>query len=200
LLTVLHPFMPFISEELWHFLCERNDGESIMIASWPPEQPFDESLLRNFDFTSEVITAIRSVRKEKNIPQKEVITLMIKKNNDEQPDVTFDGVAVKLCNLDELKYVSDKPENAFGFRTGATEFFIPVSGSVDMDEEIKKLNQELDYQKGFLHSVMKKLANENFVRNANEQVVNNERRKQSDAEAKIRVIEEQLRSLANKNE
>jgi valyl-tRNA synthetase len=195
LLKVLHPFTPFISEELWQLLRDRKDGDSIMMSAWPAVGPADKKLLDGFSFASDVITAIRNVRKEKNISPKESIPLMIRKNNNEQADLTFDGVAAKLSNLSAITYVDEKPENAFTFIAKSTEFYIPASENVDVESEIAKLEQELVYNQGFLQSVMKKLNNENFVKNAKESVVEVERRKQADAEAKIRVIEEQLRML-----
>lgn len=198
LLQVLHPFMPFITEELWHFLRDRADGESIMVSAWPETGSHDDGLLASFVNASEVITAIRGIRKDKNISMKESIVLMIKKNNQEKPDLRFDEVAAKLCNLSALEYVDNKPDNAFTFISGATEFYIPVTENVDVESELAKLQQELDYNRGFLNSVLKKLSNENFVRNAKEAVVEIERKKQADAEAKIKVLEEQIQSLKNK--
>jgi len=198
LLKSLHPFMPFITEELWHFLNERKDGESIMMSDWPTSQPYDQKLLDSFVYASEVITAVRGIRKDKNMGMKEAMVLMVKKNNNEQPNLSFDEVAKKLCNLSEISYVEEKPENAFTFISGSTEFYMPVTENVDIESEILKLQQELDYNRGFLNSVMKKLSNQNFVANAKEAVVEIERKKQADAESKIRVLEEQIQSLKNK--
>lgn len=195
LLKALHPFMPFITEELWHYLNERGEDESIMISPWPEVKSYDPSLLTSFTYASEVITAVRGIRKEKNLSMKESLILMIRKNNQEKPDLRFDDVAAKLCNLSAIHYVETKPENAFTFISGATEFYIPVTENVDIESELAKLQQELDYNKGFLVSVMKKLSNENFVRNAKESVVDIERKKQADAESKIKVLEEQIQSL-----
>jgi valyl-tRNA synthetase len=195
ILKSLHPFMPFITEELWHFLNERKDGESIMTTSWPAAVPYDHKLLESFTYASEVITAIRGIRKDKNMGMKEQMVLMIKKNNNESPDLRFDDVAKKLCNLSAINYVDEKPENAFTFISGSTEFYMPVTESVDIEAEMAKLQQELEYNRGFLNSVMKKLSNENFVRNAKEEVVDIERKKQADAASKIRVLEEQIKAL-----
>jgi valyl-tRNA synthetase len=123
---------------------------------------------------------------------------MVKKNNNETSDTAFDALAMKLCGLSAITYVDEKPGNAFSFLAKSTEFFIPVSENVDVEEQLGKLEQELVYQQGFLNSVMKKLSNENFVRNANEQIVENERKKKADAESKIKVIEEQIKQLKSK--
>jgi valyl-tRNA synthetase len=195
LLRVLHPFMPFITEEIWHYLGERKDGESIMMSSWPESLAYNQELLNAFEYASEVITAVRGIRKDKNMGMKDQMPLLVKKNNQEAADLRFDMVAKKLCNLSEITYVEEKPANAFSFISGATEFYIPVSGNVDVAAEIEKLEQELQYNKGFLASVMKKLSNENFVKNAKEAVVEIERKKQQDAESKIRVLEEQINAL-----
>jgi valyl-tRNA synthetase len=195
LLKALHPFMPFITEELWHMLAPRKDGETIMLEPWPQAENADAELLKCFDFASDVISAIRSIRKERNISPREPIALMVKKNNNEKPDETFDCVALKLCNISGVTYVEEKPEGTISFMAKSTEFFIPAAGAVNMEEELAKLAQELQYQQGFLNSVMKKLGNENFVRNASPQIVENERKKKEDAESKIKVIEEQIQTL-----
>ncbi len=196
LLRVLHPFMPFITEEIWQVIDDREPGDSIMIRPQPLPEPFDESMVARFALAEEVIMAIRNVRKEKNIPQKESIRLFIRKNNNESPDTTFDGLVAKMCNLEELGYVADKVEGALTFVVGATEFFIPLSGEVDAAEEIRKLGEELSYARGFLGKVMEKLNNERFVNNAPAAVVEAERKKQEDALAKIRVLEAQIAGLS----
>jgi valyl-tRNA synthetase len=145
LMKALHPFMPFITEELWHFLGERKDGESIMMSAWPAVESYDTKLLESFNFAAEVITAIRGIRKDKNMGMKEAMPLMIKKNNNETPDLRFDEVAKKLCVLSEIRYVEEKPDNAFTFISGSTEFYMPVTENVDVEAEIAKLLQELDY-------------------------------------------------------
>lgn len=195
LLKLLHPFMPFITEELYHLLKERNSGESIMFAEWPKAGIIDSELLAKFEMARDVVNEIRNVRAKKNIPNKEVIKLYIKKNYSEEPDLTFDEVVCKLCNLSSIEYTEQKVENAFTFVVRNTEFYIPVSSNFDADDEIKKLNEELNYTKGFLNSVVKKLSNQNFVNNAAPSVVEAERRKQADAENKIKVIEAQIVSL-----
>ncbi|HOY31578.1 MAG TPA: valine--tRNA ligase [Bacteroidales bacterium] len=195
LMLILHPFMPFITEELWQQLRERNDGESIMISKMPESQMYDINLIKNFDYVREVISQVRMIRKEKNIPNKETIALSIRKNNNEQADTTFDGIVSKLCNISEIIYVTAKPENSITFMVQSTEFYIPVSSSINVESELKKLCEELNYHQGFLESVNKKLSNERFVNNAPEQVVTAEKKKKADAESKIHIIEEQIRSL-----
>ena len=135
------------------------------------------------------------MRKEKNIPFKEPIKLMIRKNNNEASDTTFDSVAAKLCNISQMGYVTEKVEQAIAFLIGSTEFYIPVEGNIDAEAEILKLQEELKYQQGFIDSVMKKLGNERFVSSAPQQVVDIERKKLADAQSKISIIEEQIRSL-----
>ncbi len=195
LLKVLHPFMPFISEEIYQHLRQDDAPESIMIARMPRPAKYDENILRQFDFASEVIMAIRNLRQEKNIANRDAIELLIRKNYDDQPEITFDNVVIKLCNLSKLDYVEQKPEGAFNFIIKTTEFYIPVSQNIDIEAEIQKLEQELKYQKGFLTSVMKKLDNEKFVNNAPAHVVEMEMKKKADAQAKIKVIEDQLKTL-----
>ena len=194
LMRVMHPFMPFLSEEIWHLLKDRAEGESIMVCDMPVAGDYSEELLQQFDHAAEAIQAIRSVRKEKNIPFKEQIDLFIKKNN-EAADLTFDPIISKLCNLNKLEYVIEKVEDALSIILHATEFYIPLTESVDVDAEIAKLEEELKYTRGFLTSVEKKLSNDRFVNNAPEKVVAMERRKQEDAQNKIAVIEQQLASL-----
>ena len=196
LLKVLHPFMPFITEEIWQLLEERGEDESIMLSRQPIAGAWDQDLITKFSFAEEVIMAIRNVRKEKNIPQKEAIRLFIRKNNNDAPDTTFDSLVGKLCNISELAYVDDKVDGSVSFVSGSTEFFIPLSGKIDVAEELGKLREELAYTTGFLGKVMQKLGNDSFVKNAPSAVVDSERKKQEDAEARIRVLEEQIRGLS----
>jgi valyl-tRNA synthetase len=195
LLRLLHPFMPFITEEIWQILAEREEGASIMMAAEPRPEAYNQMLIDKFAFAEEVIMAVRNVRKEKNIPQKEAIRLYIRKNNNEPADTTFDEVAARLCNISEAAYVDAKMEGCVSFVVRSTEFFIPLEGRVNMDEERAKLTEELAYTQGFLAKVLEKLSNERFVNNAPAAVVASERKKQEDAEARIRVLEEQLRGM-----
>ena len=191
LMLLLHPFMPFITEEIWHAIAERKEGDDIIIAQQPKVQPVDEPILKQFEFTQEVINNIRKVRSDKNIAFRDAIQLVVKgaANKD------FDCVIAKLCNVSEVSYVTEAPAGAFGFIVGSTEFFVPLTGSVDVEAEIKKLEEDLKYAQGFLKSVEAKLSNERFVNGAPAAVVDKERKKKADAEAKIAVIEQQLAGL-----
>jgi len=195
LMKILHPFMPFITEEIWHLIEERAEDDCIMVSMMPEKQKYDKDILTRFDFAKEVIIAIRNMRKEKNIPLKEKLVLSIKKNLGQEPDLTFDPVVEKLTNLSEIHYVDEKMEGAISFIVKSTEFYVPASESVDTEAEIAKLREELKYTKGFLNAVMKKLGNERFVQNAPEKVVALEQKKKADAEARIKVLEEQIQSL-----
>ena len=193
ILKLLHPFMPFISEEIWSLISERSSEERLIVASWPIETDIDSKILADEKFAAEVISGIRTIRKEKNIPNKDQIELFVKRN--ETIDQSFDSVIRKLGNLSILNYVDKKVDGALSFRVKSNEYYVPLLGSINIEEEIATLTQELEYTKGFLNSVMKKLSNERFVNNAPEQVIANERKKQSDAEAKIKTIQEQLSAI-----
>jgi valyl-tRNA synthetase len=195
LARVLHPFMPFITEEIWQSLRERNEGESIMVAEMPKSAGYRQELIDRFSVEEEVIMAIRTFRKEKNIPFKDPVRLFIKKNNEEKPDTTFDPVVYKLCNLSELSYTEEKVPDSISFTVKSTEFYVPVLHEIDHEAEMVRLSEELAYVKGFLESVLKKLGNEKFVNHAAPHVVEAERKKKSDAEARIAVLEEQIRQL-----
>ncbi|SFR31823.1 valyl-tRNA synthetase [Robiginitalea myxolifaciens] len=192
-LKLLHPFMPFLSEEIWQHMGERDASTALIISPWPEQAAPDKSLLKGFDFAREVITGIRNIRKEKQIPMKETIRLEVL--NEEQVSPAWDVLLTKLGNLESIEYVTQPPEGAFSFRVKSNEYFIPASGAVNLDEELAKINAELDYTRGFLASVQKKLANERFVNNAPEKVVALERKKAADAEAKIETLEKSLANL-----
>ncbi|WP_024770767.1 valine--tRNA ligase [Aquimarina macrocephali] len=194
-LKVLHPFVPFISEEIWQQITDRTPEEALIIASWPEPQAVDENLIAEFEIAAEVVSGIRTIRKEKNIAFKETIELSVL--NSENNSASFDTVISKLGNLSALNYVDAKVEGALSFRVKSNEYFIPVSGAINVEEEIKKLTDELSYTEGFLKSVQKKLQNERFVNNAPDQVIANEKKKQADAEAKIATIKSSLKSLSN---
>ena len=192
-LKVLHPFMPFLTEEIWQYIEERTPEEALIITSWPSKRKANEKLIQEFDFASDVVSGIRTIRKQKNISFKEQIGFSIL--NNEKTSTTFDPIIQKLGNLKEINYVQDAVNGALTFRVKSNEYFIPVSGSVNLDEEIKKLTEELNYTEGFLKSVQKKLSNERFVNNAPEQVVANEKKKEADALAKIETLKSSLASL-----
>ena len=194
LMKILHPFMPFITEDIWHLLQERQDGDDIIIAQQPKQQDVDNEILNQFIFTQDVINNIRKIRAEKNISMKEAIELIVV---DKEGNVNkeFDSVIMKLCNVSSVNYVTENPQDAFGFLVKAVEFFIPVTDNIDTEAELKKLEEELKYAQGFLKSVEAKLSNEKFVNGAPAAVVDKERKKKSDSEAKIKVLEQQIAAL-----
>ena len=195
LMKVLHPFMPFVTEEIWHLLKERDENDNIIIAQMPTIAEPDKDILSGFDFALEIIQSIRSVRKEKNILNKESLSLYIKKNSEEVNDTRFDSIILKLCNVDKLEYVIEKQIDMHTFMVRTTELFIPLVENINVEEELARLTGELEYYNKFRDSVMKKLSNERFVSSAPAQVVDLEKKKQSDAEQKIAVIKEQLKKL-----
>lgn len=197
LMQLMHPFMPFITEEIWHLLRDRKEGDCIMISQIPQKRPFYPEVLSKFEAAEEVVTALRTIRKEKNIPFKESIDLFIRKNNEEKAETTFDSVVAKLCNIDKLEYVQDKVAGTTSFVVKSTEFFVPLKAGTDHAAELAKLQEELKYTLGFRDSVLKKLSNERFVANAKPEVVDVERKKLADAEARIRVLEAQIETLHN---
>ena len=193
ILKILHPFMPFLTEEIWHYIKERSPEEALIIAEWPKAKPINETLISEFDFASEVITGIRNIRTQKNIAFKDAIGFSIV--NNENAASTFDEVISKLGNLDSFEYVTEAVEGALTYRVKSNEYFIPMEGSIDVEAEISKLTEELNYTEGFLKSVQKKLSNERFVAGAPEQVVASEKKKEADALAKIETIKNSLASL-----
>lgn len=199
LMKILHPFMPFITEEIWHSIGNRGEGDDIIISEYPRPGEFNAEILRHFDLERDVIIAVRNERANKNISQKEKITLYVKKNHGQQANTYFDPVVMKMGNLAELIYTEEKIEGAASFIVGSTEFFIPVnSESVDIEAEIARLEKDLEYAHGFLATVMAKLGNEKFMSSAPAKVIEIEKKKQNDAESKIRVIEAQLKNLKHR--
>ncbi len=194
LLRLIHPFMPFISEEIWHMLDERKDGESLMISRMPESKKSSKDLLARFEIAKETISTIRTIRKEKELPNKGKLILCIR-SDENSFDKKFLPVIIKLGNLSEVKFVAKKQKGAASFMVRTTEFFIPLGDKLDVKGELKKIREELDYYKGFLTSVMKKLDNERFIKNAPESVLDLERKKKSDAEAKIKALENALKAL-----
>jgi valyl-tRNA synthetase len=194
LLRITHPFMPFITEEIWQLLVERKEGESLMVTLMPEAKKFDTKMLSGFEVAKETISATRTVRKEKEIPARDSITLMIK-SEIENFDKRFLPVMTKLCNLDEIKFVSEKQPGSATFMVGTTEFYVPLGSNINIEEEIAKITADLDYNLGFLTSVMKKLDNERFVQNAPAAVLDLERKKKADAESKIASLKERLKEL-----
>lgn len=191
LLRLLHPFMPFITEELWQALNERKPGESITIAQQPKANRVDEKLIADFEITKQIIAGIRTIRLQKNIPNKDELTLQVIGNHDSR----FDTAVAKMTNLSSIENLSEKPAVTIGFLVGTTEFIVPMSDKMDVEAELKKMKAEREYYAGFLQSVMKKLGNERFVQNAKPEIVENERKKQADAESKIALLEESIKAL-----
>ncbi len=192
-LKLLHPFMPFLTEEIWQFIADRTPEQALIVAEWPKAKACDEKLIAEFDFTIEVISGIRTIRKDKNIPFKDAIDLKVV--NNEKVSSHFDSVIMKLGNIVALEYVSDKVEGALSYRVKSNEYFIPITGNIDIEAEIAKLSEELTYTKGFLKSVQVKLSNEKFVANAKPEIIENERKKEADALAKIETIEQSIAGL-----
>ncbi len=192
-LKLLHPFMPFLTEEIWHYIAERTPEEALIVSTWPVLKPFNESLIVDFENTMEVISGIRTIRKDKNIPFKDTIELKIV--NNDNVSTHFDSVITKLGNITSLDYVTDKVDGALSFRVKSNEYFIPITGNINVEEEITKLTEELKYIQGFLKSVQSKLSNEKFVAGAPEKVLANEKQKEADALAKIATIEQSIASL-----
>ncbi len=189
-LKLLHPFMPFITEELWHELKERKDGEAIIVAEWPQAESYSEAILKEADLLFEITSSIRNLRNSKGMSPKEELVL----TTDSKAINTIGASLQKLGNLSSIES-GEKPANAFSFVVGSDEFFIPATENIDMEAEKKKMEEELKYAVGFKTSVEKKLSNERFVAGAPEQVVAAERKKLADAEAKIKTLEESLKGM-----
>ncbi len=192
-LKLLHPFMPFLTEEIWQYIADRTPEQALIVAEWPKMTSVNEKLIADFDFATEVISGIRTIRKDKNISFKDTIELKVV--NNENASTYFDSVITKLGNVSSLEYVSDKVNGALSYRVKSNEYFIPVGEGIDIAAEISKLTEELNYTKGFLKSVQGKLSNEKFVSGAPEQVIANERKKEADALAKIATLEQSLANL-----
>lgn len=191
LLRLLHPFMPFITEELWQALAERKAGESIMVSEMPKEVSFSNDLIDTFEKVKEVIAGVRTIRMQKNIPNKEELSLDVIG----QYNTDFDSVISKMGNLTSINTVAEKDPTSVSFLVGTTEFSVPLGNNIDIEAELKRLNDELKYLEGFLKSVAAKLSNEKFVANAKPEIVENERKKQADAESKIKTIKESIANL-----
>jgi valyl-tRNA synthetase len=194
LLRLIHPFMPFITEEIWQLLIERKKGESIMISSMPEIKKYDKELTIRFELIKECVSAVRTVRREKKIPNKVKLTLFIRADEADF-NLEFLPVLSRLCNLSGIKFVTEKQTGAVSFMVKTVEFYIPVGAKFNKDKEISKIVEDLDYYKGFLISVMKKLDNESFIKNAPVSVLELEKKKKSDAETKIKSLEERLKEL-----
>ena len=192
-LKILHPFMPFLTEDIWQYISERTPEDALIVAKWPEIQAVNETIINEFDFAAEVISGIRTIRKQKNIAFKDAIELHVL--NNDNASTTFDVVIAKLGHISTLNYTNEPVEGALTFRVKSNEYFVPMQGSIDVEAEIAKLNEELNYTEGFLKSVQNKLSNERFVAGAPEQVVASEKKKEADALAKIETLKASLASL-----
>ncbi|RKE00075.1 valine--tRNA ligase [Marinifilum flexuosum] len=194
LMQLLHPFMPFLTEEIYQLLADRTEEDSIMISVMPKPEAYNAALLEKFEQVKEVIVAVRNIRKQKNIAFKDELAMnyMVKEGN---YDTAFDTVIAKMCNLSEISAANGEMAGAMSFIVKAVEYFIPLGDLVDVEEELKKMEEELKYTQGFLASVQKKMSNERFVNNAPAKVVEMEKKKMADAEAKIKVLEERIASM-----
>lgn len=194
LMQVVHPFMPFITEEIWHILREREEKDCIMISEMPENGKFDPKILSAFELASEVIMNVRTVRQEKNIANKEKLSMQIIANPSDI-DHTFESLILKLCNFETIEYTNEKASDTVGFVVNGIEYFVRLGNLIDVEAEIKKVEEEIKYLTGFLKSVIGKLSNEKFVAGAPEQVVAIERKKQADAESKIELLKQRLNEL-----
>lgn len=192
-LKLLHPFMPFISEELWQSINKRKVDQALVVSSWPDSKSYNNKIIEEFKFVSDVITSIRSVRKKHNISFKESIELSV--INNEGVSDKYDSIIKKICNVNAILYVKTEVKDVISFRMNTNIYFIPLSTEVDIKDEILKLENELNYNLGFLKSVEKKLSNKKFAKNAPESVIEIEKKKKSDAMAKIDLIKESIKKL-----
>jgi len=193
ILKLLHPFMPFLTEEIWHLIDDRK--EDIIVAHWPIAGTVNEQLLADFENTTEVVAGIRTIRKEQNIANKEQMELLVIEN--QKAKTSLEAIVAKLGNLSIINTINEKPNGTFSFMVKSNEYFIPLGENIDVAAEIEKLQKELDYTKGFLKSVEGKLGNDRFVNNAPEQVVVNEKNKMADAKAKIEILATKIKDFGN---
>ena len=192
ILKLLHPFMPFLTEEIWHLIDNRK--EDIIVADWPVAGIIDGRLLSDFENTKEVVAGIRTIRKQQNIANKEKLELLVIEN--QKSNTNLDAIVLKLGSLSNMNITMEKLNNAFSFMVKSNEYFIPLAGNIDVALEIEKLQKELDYTIGFLKSVECKLSNASFINNAPNQVVINEKNKLTDAKTKIKIIETKIKNLS----
>lgn len=193
ILKILHPFMPFITEEIWQDITPRAPQNALILANYPKIKPFDTQVLTDFQIASEVIANIRTIRKEKNISFKEILKMNV--INNENFSDNFDEVIKKLGNISQIQTITEKTDGAITFRVKSNEYFIPLTGTIDVSSEMKKIEQEIKYKEGFLKSVQSKLSNKRFIDNAPAQVIENERKKEADALAELTTLRKSLEAL-----
>ena len=191
-LKLLHPFMPFLSEEVWHLIDNRKND--IIISDWPISNDIDENILDDFKIVSEVVSSIRNFRKQSQVPNKNLISLHVIDN--EKKSRKMDSIIIKLGNLESIEYINHKENKSYSFMVKSNEYFIPLSGNIDLEEELQKLKKELEYTKGFLKIVNEKLSNEKFVQNAPKALVDKEKIKSKDANIKIEILNEKISKLS----
>ena len=191
LMLTLHPFMPFITEEVWQALADRQPGESIMVTQQPRPEQTNDLLTSDFEVVKSIVAGVRSIRLERNIPNKESLTLQVVTGDHNE---AYNPVIMKMCNVDTIVR-APKDATAASFMVGTTEYAVPLGNTIDVAEEIQKMEAEIDYLEGFLRSVMKKLGNEKFVANAKPEVVAVERKKRADAESKLALLRENVAKL-----
>ena len=185
--------MPFLTEEIWQYISKRSPEEALIVAKYPTVESYNKLLISDFETVKEIVSGIRTIRKEKNISFKDTIEVSVL--NNENLDKEYDSVITKLGNVSSLETISQPLDGALTFRVKSNEYFIPILGAINVEEEIIKLTEELNYTKGFLKSVQGKLSNERFVNNAPEQVVASEKKKEADALGKIETLENSLAGL-----
>ena len=193
-LRILHPFAPFATEEIWQTIAERTPEEALIINKWPKQQEVDLKIISDFEYASQVVSGIRTIRKSKNIAFKDAIELHVLSNETVSSD--FDTIIAKLGNISDIAFAKAPLDGALSFRVKSNEYFVPISlDNIDVEAEVKKLNAELKRAEGFLFGITKKLGNERFVNNAPEKVLALERKKEADTLAKIETIKASLASL-----
>ena len=199
LMTLLHPFMPFVTEEIWHQLRERLEGEDCIVSVYPKQQPFDEKLVQQIDQAKSVVASIRDLRNSNGLKMKELLEVYVQENKNASAFMAIDGwksMIIKMAYLSDLKLTQKEPDNSVSFLSGTEKYFVVMNQEIDVEEERNRLLKELDYHKGFIQSVMKKLGNERFVNNAPAAVVEKEKKKLADGEAKVKNLQEALDKLS----
>ncbi len=196
ILTLVHPFMPFLTEELWHdeLFGAKDEKDCIIVAAFPTVKEFDEQVIKDFAIAQQIISEIRNIRNSKGISPKVALPLAI----NQQSDINlaqYIAIITKIANLENVTFVSEKVAGAISFLAGKDECYVPLENNIDVDAERERIEKELEYLKGFLVSVDKKLSNERFVQNAKPEIVENEKSKKADAEAKIKILQESLIAL-----